>query len=310
MTKAYSLIYYVSLLLAFNLNVAHAFVSSQTPTSSKFLHTSTSSRTNSNKNVFNKPLCSSSSKKNSKFSFLSAVKEDSTKKDEKEKELTEDMIIEMIEVSFVTGVMQLSQGFVDVIKLFIVAVKAAYEKGDSSISSDIPNSLIKKLGEFPIQSANRPLMKEEEFLRDTWIHLIYMILENLNHPVSQTVDGLEEVDSAKIIYDEDMKRKYLPYVAYITQWRKDQNYADRDAAAMIKDDLKVDDVLQKLASSDEGSLTALEKSILPQSTRIMILTLVVLEEEKRCLDDNEGPEQQQKQKKNVMPPQPPIPGTF
>eukprot|EP00594_Rhizosolenia_setigera_P013143 CAMPEP_0178960174 /NCGR_PEP_ID=MMETSP0789-20121207/12796_1 /TAXON_ID=3005 /ORGANISM="Rhizosolenia setigera, Strain CCMP 1694" /LENGTH=306 /DNA_ID=CAMNT_0020643451 /DNA_START=53 /DNA_END=973 /DNA_ORIENTATION=+ len=306
MTKAYSLIYYVSLLLAFNLNVARAFVSSQTPTSSKFLHISTSSRTNSNKNVFNKPLCSSSSKKNSKSSFLSAVKEDSTEKDQKEKELTEDMIIEMIEVSFVTGVMQLSQGFVDVIKLFIVAVKAAYEKGDSSISSDIPNSLIKKLGEFPIQSANRPLMKEEEFLRDTWIHLIYMILENLNHPV----DGLEEDDSAKIIYDEDMKRKYLPYVTYITKWRKDQNYADRDAAAMIKDDLKVDDVLQELASSDEGSLTALEKSILPQSIRIMILTLVVLEEEKRCLDDNESPEQQQKQKKNVMPPQPPIPGTF
>src|SRR5210317_112346 len=40
-----------------------------------------------------------------------------------EKELTPSTIAEMIEVSFIQSCLQLSQGYVDVLKLFIVAVK-------------------------------------------------------------------------------------------------------------------------------------------------------------------------------------------
>ena len=51
----------------------------------------------------------------------------STAETKEEKELTPPIIAEMIEVSFLNSCLQLSQGYVDVLKLFIVAVKAGYE---------------------------------------------------------------------------------------------------------------------------------------------------------------------------------------
>ena len=46
---------------------------------------------------------------------------------ETKEELTPEIIAEMIEVSFLNSCLQLSQGYVDVLKLFIVAVKSGHE---------------------------------------------------------------------------------------------------------------------------------------------------------------------------------------
>ena len=174
-------------------------------------------------------------------------------------------------------------------KLFIVSVKTAFQKG-LTISF-----IIDSLDSYPIQSANRPLMKEEKQLRSTWMNLVYIILENLNIP--------NEYDDAKTTrVDETIRNKYGEYMQYITDWREKQNFDDRDAAAMVAE-LKVEDVIQGCISSKESTIIdALEKAMLPQNIRVGLLTLMVLEEEKRCLDDNSNANFED------MPPPPPIPG--
>jgi len=59
--------------------------------------------------------------------ILHANQQQSTAETKEEKELTPPIIAEMIEVSFLNSCLQLSQGYVDVLKLFIVAVKSGHE---------------------------------------------------------------------------------------------------------------------------------------------------------------------------------------
>jgi len=205
-----------------------------------------------------------------------------------EKELTPDTVVEMIEVSFINACLQLAKGYVDVLKLFIVSVKAAYGMGIT-----VPD-LVAKLEVFPFQTANRPLMAEEVLLRSTWINLIYMMLENLEETDKFIVENST--------VDNTIRQKYEEYIQFVTDWRKAQNYEDRDAAAMVTE-LNVDDVLKDCSRTDASSMTdPMEKAMLPQNLRVALLTLVVIEEEKRCFEDDGG-------NLDPMPPQPPIPGT-
>ena len=153
--------------------------------------------------------------------------------------------------------------------------------------------LVAKLEAFPVQSANRPLMAEEIVLRTTWINLIYMMLENLDETDNVTVENST--------VDTTIRQKYDEYAQFISDWRKQQNYEDRDAAAMVTE-LKVDDVMKGCTSTAESLSDPMEKAMLPQNLRVALLTLVVIEEEKRCFDDDGG-------NLEPMPPQPPIPGT-
>lgn len=107
---------------------------------------------------------------------VEAAEDKSDKIDEREKELTPEEIAELVEVAFVNSVMQLASGLVDVLKLFIVAVKASYERGmnvvkvDGRSSSD-GISLLEALDACPVQSANRPLMQEVRASSSTFIRI-------------------------------------------------------------------------------------------------------------------------------------------
>jgi len=197
------------------------------------------------------------------------------------KELTPETVIEMIEVTFINACLQLAKGYVDVLKLFIVAVKTGYEMGLT-----IPE-LVEKLEDFPIQSANRPLMPEELKLRAAWMNIVYMVLENFNES--------GDFDIENSLVDTEIRQKYGDHTKFIADWRKQQNFDDRDAAAMVAE-LKVEDVLKGCSGATAMISDTMEKALLPQNLRVALLTLTVIEEEKRCLDDN-------------MPPQPNIPGT-
>ena len=90
---------------------------------------------------------------------------------DKDKELTPPLIAEMLEKTFVDACMQLSSGYVDVLKLFIVAGKAAYERGLT-----IPQVQL-EISQCKTQTAGRPLMQEEIDLRTVWLSLVYLTLE-------------------------------------------------------------------------------------------------------------------------------------
>lgn len=212
------------------------------------------------------------------------------KEEEKEPEpLTPAKIGEMIEVTFVNGVMQLSQGFVDVLKLFIVATKAGYEQGMS-----MP-ALLREVEACPVQSANRPLMDEEAALRSSWMNVVYLVLERAGH-------GTDDATVGSTV-DEVARTKYGTVVDTLAdaKRRQEEEGAKADATAP----LTLDEIVAMGKSSgisfDGLNLDdAMEKAIAQQCLKVMKVVFTVLEEERLCFDEG-----------GVGPaPRPPIPGAF
>ena len=210
-------------------------------------------------------------------------------KEEAAEQLTPAKIGEMIEVTFVNGVMQLSQGYIDVLKLFIVATKAAYEQG-------IPiASLLKEVEACPVQSANRPLMEEEAALRSSWMNVVYLVLEKVGH-------GTDDVAVGGTI-DEAARRKYGAIVNALADARRKQEEEGSKSDKIAS--LTLDAILEMGKSSgmsfDGLHLDdAMEKAIAQQCVKVMKVVFTVLDEERLCYEEGgAGPA-----------PRPPIPGAF
>eukprot|EP00559_Dactyliosolen_fragilissimus_P009446 CAMPEP_0184861130 /NCGR_PEP_ID=MMETSP0580-20130426/5891_1 /TAXON_ID=1118495 /ORGANISM="Dactyliosolen fragilissimus" /LENGTH=335 /DNA_ID=CAMNT_0027358519 /DNA_START=211 /DNA_END=1218 /DNA_ORIENTATION=+ len=86
-------------------------------------------------------------------------------------------IVDLIEVSFIQACMQLSKGYVDVLKLFIAATKAAYEANMEV--NELRDHLQLLSDDITKSSAGRPLMKEEEELRYSWIVMVFLTLKEM-----------------------------------------------------------------------------------------------------------------------------------
>mmetsp|Transcript_10639 Transcript_10639/g.19877 ORF Transcript_10639/g.19877 Transcript_10639/m.19877 type:complete len:311 (+) Transcript_10639:107-1039(+) len=89
-------------------------------------------------------------------------------------ELTNEKIAEMLEVTFIKACLQLATGYVDILKLFVAAVNAAYNRG-----IPIP-TLIDLVAQCPNNTANRDLSKEEIELRSSWMIVSYLTLETID----------------------------------------------------------------------------------------------------------------------------------
>ena len=144
--------------------------------------------------------------------ILHANQQQSTAETKEEKELTPPIIAEMIEVSFLNSCLQLSQGYVDVLKLFIVAVKSGHEL---SISLSVLNQLVE---DCPVNSAGRDLMKEEKALRIEWMKVVYDLLNALN-PDSN-------VDSTTNDCDEGSDKRISQVVQAMLDIKKDKQNED------------------------------------------------------------------------------------
>lgn len=242
----------------------------------------------------NMPPSSSSSESNNK---------DVTKTDDA-KELTLDTLIEMLDVSFINACLQLSKGYIDVLKLFIVSVQTAYKMNISI------ENIIQTLADYTDESskaANRKLLKEEILIRTIWIYLIYLTLQSLNIPKNN--DTLSDNDDSSAsnttsMLLNDIKKMYNEYISYIIKnWK--MSSIDEKSKFSIVSDLTVDDVVQNCkditSTLGDTAMDTMVKAMLPQNIRVIILTLVVLEEEKLCSDNDDNNE-------DVVP-SPPIPGT-
>jgi len=207
--------------------------------------------------------------------------------DKKEKELSPEKVAELIEVSFVNGVMQLAQGYVDVLKLFIAAVQSGYALGMS------PGYLLEVVDNCPGQSANRPLMEEEVQLRTTWIQVIYLVLDYVHYKNMHLAD-LDKDNGKGNTVDVTVSETYAGAIPILSQAHKDGQPFEAEAILEL-----CKDVLP--SSANNGPL---EKAILLQSLRVIWLSFTALQEEAQCFEDK-APYQPSPDK-----PQPPIPGAF
>jgi hypothetical protein len=168
-------------------------------------------------------------------------------------------VAEMLEVTFVNACMQLREGYVDVLKMFIASAMAGYEFGYSI------EDIQKELEICPKQSANRPLMDEERNLRYSWYNLVYLTLATLGHPtrVGSVVDSIPA----------SIRDEYQEYVCQAVDAKKDGRL------------LSVEDLLKE---NGQG-LSVMEKAILAQSLRLVTLTFTVMQDAEEARENEPDP---------------------
>jgi hypothetical protein len=232
----------------------------------------------------------------------------SAPKEEEEKDLTPETIAEMIEVSFLQGCMQLAQGYVDVLKLFIVAVKTGYEK---KIPLDELNQLVQ---DCPVNSAGRDLMKEELELRREWMAVVYGMMVSLNNnemgdqettsDTTTTTGSSNDSSQTRVTQVVDSMLQLQRYL----QEEEEQSGGEQDSIVALTN-LTVEQALQKLPDLsqviDELESSPMEKAFLTNDIRVALLTFKVIEEEKICFEDRKG----RSLGTNSEIPRPPIKGT-
>jgi len=169
-----------------------------------------------------------------------------------------------------------------------VGAKAGYEKGIA-----VP-VLLAKVADCPIQSANRPLMKEEEDLRTLWVNLVYFALGTMKH----------SSDDATILdtIDENTSSKFGMLVSGVVQSTKKTGIDNTKLKIQsLSDIVKIlgGDIDFSELESSAGNDPA-QNAIISQSIKLVGLTMTVLEEEQICFEGGgQG-----------TPPRPPIPGAF
>ena len=230
--------------------------------------------------------------------ILHANQQQSTAETKEEKELTPPIIAEMIEVSFLNSCLQLSQGYVDVLKLFIVAVKSGHEL---SISLSELNELVE---DCPVNSAGRDLMKEEKALRVSWMKVVYDLLNALNPDT--------KVGSSTNDCDEGSDKRISQVVqAMLDIKEKKQNEeiktgGQQDATVAISN-LTVEQALECssiLSDLNDSISDPMDKAFFTNDIRVALMTFRVLSEEELCLEGSAG----NTNSGDVLP-RPPIPGT-
>jgi len=200
---------------------------------------------------------------------------------------------EMLEKTFVDACMQLSSGYVDVLKLFIVAGKAAYERGLT-----IPQVQL-EITQCQTQTAGRALMQEEIDLRTVWLSLIYLTLERVEHRKGSSIGST---------VDPDLRQKFYTFVYDVVNAKK-QGYTLQTLKLeqIMKNSSGQPTSIAEKTEQMNAQQRQIEEAILSQSMRLVFLTLTVLEEseefEKGNGNGNGGGGD------NGDVPRPPIPGT-
>ena len=171
--------------------------------------------------------------------------------------------------------MQLAQGYVDTLKLFIAAVLTAY-----GVTLPI-NNLIDLLQECPNQSANRPLMQEEEDLRTIWIELVYLTAQDVQY--RQTI-----VQDAEM-WPHEQDDALTIYKAMLPRLRKRHAEGNETGPRFQAQEI----TSENMDILGDATKDPTQKALLLQNLRVIWMTLTVMEEEKLAA--------------NTDPPAPPIP---
>mmetsp|Transcript_7045 Transcript_7045/g.15214 ORF Transcript_7045/g.15214 Transcript_7045/m.15214 type:complete len:335 (+) Transcript_7045:64-1068(+) len=258
----------------------------------------------------------------SQLSFSTNAKNEESKTPQErfnnsKEEVTPEKVAEMIEVSFLQSCLQLSQGYVDVLKLFIVAVQAGYERR-------LPlKELIPLVEVCPVNSAGRELMKEEKSLRDEWMLVVYSVLDSLmtRNDVDSSLGGNGK-GGDELMLVEDMEttskkrvRKVVQSVLKIQnqlQTQEIQTGGKQDAIATLST-ITVEKAVEMNADlkgmNEEYVDSPMDKAFFMNDVRVALLTCRVVEEEKLCLEGSQGNKKSGSDGNGDVIPRPNIPGT-
>ena len=139
----------------------------------------------------------------------------------------------------------------DILKLFIVSTKAGYELETS------PEQLVELVNSCPTQSAGRPLMKEEQELREHWIHSIYLTLEHVKW---------RDIEPRWSVADQ-VSQSYAPVLDSLVK-AKEGNQK-----------LETEKVLKDFPELLSDTADVVERAIVAQTLRVIWITLEALQEE-------------------------------
>jgi len=194
------------------------------------------------------------------------------KDDDKEKVFSVEEVAQVIEVSFVQACLQLAQGYVDVQKLFLAAVKSCYDK-------NVPLSLLlRTVNNTTTRSANRDLTDEEINVRSISMALVYLTLE--------TKDRLEEIEPRCFNNDpgaegDDENNNVDAYLSGIAQtYGNDIEERVRDSLGMEKKNGSGEDVG---ASTEKDPMQV--ALIAHYGKAVISLTMKVVNDEEACYGD-------------------------
>mmetsp|Transcript_17596 Transcript_17596/g.26491 ORF Transcript_17596/g.26491 Transcript_17596/m.26491 type:complete len:293 (+) Transcript_17596:80-958(+) len=221
-----------------------------------------------------------------------------------DEELTPETIAEMIEVSFIQSCLQLSQGYVDVLKLFIVAVKTGYE---TNLSLEELHQLVQ---DCPVNSAGRDLMKEELALRREWMMMVYEMMKVLKVNENQAAsddDDAPQIDNDSQIRVAQVVESMLELQTVLKE-EHEQSGGQQDVNVVLTT-LSVESAMEKLPSLTQlldSIENPVDKAFLTNDVRVALLTFKVLDEERVCLEDAKG---SRSVAKGETIPRPPIKGT-
>ncbi|KAL3785658.1 hypothetical protein HJC23_008708 [Cyclotella cryptica] len=210
--------------------------------------------------------------------------------------LAPETIAEMIEVSFIQSCLQLASGYIDVLKLFIVSVKAGYE---ANLSFEVLSKLVE---ECPVNSAGRDLANEEKDLRSEWILVVYEMLNGL-----KVSEPMVEVINNNQCAKERVHQVVLSVLAIKKELEsEDEQSGGKQDAIVAITSLSVDEAIRRsdlLTKLNDSCNTPIEQALLKNDIRVAILAIKVLEEEKLCSEGSSSSDF------GGEVPRPPIPGT-
>ncbi len=206
-------------------------------------------------------------------------------------------------MSFVQSCLQLSKGFVDVLKLFVAAVKAGY---DLSVPLD---DLVRLVGDCPVRSAGRELAVEEVGLRGEWMGVVYGLLDALGRDVGGGQEGGEVDDDDRGSAQRRISKAVLAALSVRIELRDEESRSGGEIDSSVAlSNLTVERALASISKGEKDDGVALDddkddpvaRAFLTNDVRVALVTLRVLEEEGICSSDSAGGERV---------PRPSIPGT-
>jgi hypothetical protein len=174
---------------------------------------------------------------------------------------------------------------VDVLKLFIVSVKSAYQRCTNSDSSSSSSSssgirdIVVMVDACPNNTAGRPLTEEEVQLRTTWIYAVALMLDHIQYPTTTTIGS-----SSRTVVDTDdtiaktVQNTYGPILSNIVDLQsrgdklKTQEFMTQ-YQHLLPAHIYDDDVQLAIAS---------------QTVKVLYYTLTVLEEERLANDSEDS----------------------
>lgn len=201
--------------------------------------------------------------------------------------LSVEKISTLIEVTFIQSCLQIATGYVDILKLFLATLKAAYDQ-------KIPMpTLIESVASMDItrNTANRPLMEEEISLRTLWMNIAYLTLECLYRM---------ESNSAELEFDSNMDEALDKSLSVSLTTRGNYKFVIEEKVLKFLGR----DAGSNATPSTPGELD--EAAMMEYSLKIIDLILVVVKEERFA---NE-PSKSGLDGDGVGPPRPNIPGAY